>query len=90
VCSSAGTSWQAWAQLVSSADSVSIFTDYVGDALSQVCLKALDSEPPVGELLGATSAIGLRHTNCPIPISTCRYMRLRVNHCRTISRKSKD
>ena len=34
-------------QLVSSAYSVSLFTDYAGDAISQVWLKALDSEPPI-------------------------------------------
>ncbi len=51
-------------QLVSSAYSVSLFTDYAGDSISQVWLKALDSEPPVGELLGATAAIRPRH---PLP-----------------------
>jgi len=51
-------------QLVSSAYSVSLFTDYVGDSISQVWLKALDSEPPLGELFGATAAIRPRH---PLP-----------------------
>lgn len=51
-------------QLVSSAYSVSLFTDYVGDSISQVWLKALDSEPPLGELFGATAATGQRH---PLP-----------------------
>lgn len=51
-------------QLVSSAYSVSLFTDYVGDSISQVWLKALNSEPPIGELFGATAATRPRH---PLP-----------------------
>jgi xylitol oxidase len=43
---------------------VSLFTDYVGDSISQVWLKALDSEPPLGELFGATAATRPRH---PLP-----------------------
>lgn len=35
-------------ELVSSAYSVSLFTDYAGGSISQVWLKALDSEPPPG------------------------------------------
>ncbi|MGO4189355.1 D-arabinono-1,4-lactone oxidase [Pseudarthrobacter sp. TAF60_1] len=53
-----------FAPLVSSAYSVSLFTDYLGDTISQVWLKALDSEPPVGELFGATAATLPRH---PLP-----------------------
>jgi alditol oxidase len=51
-------------RLVSSAYSVSLFTDYAGDCIRQVWLKALDSEPPVGELFGATAASHPRH---PLP-----------------------
>ncbi|MFC9769793.1 MULTISPECIES: D-arabinono-1,4-lactone oxidase [unclassified Pseudarthrobacter] len=50
--------------LVSAAYSVSLFTTYAGDAVSQVWLKALDSEPPLAELFGATSATRPRH---PLP-----------------------
>ena len=51
-------------QLVSSAYSVSLFTDYAGDAISQVWLKALDSEPPIQDRFGATPATRPRH---PLP-----------------------
>ena len=50
--------------LVSSAYSVSLFTDYAGDAISQVWLKALDSDPVLTELFGATPAHEARH---PLP-----------------------
>lgn len=50
--------------LVSSAYSVSLFTDYAGDAISQVWLKALDSDPALTELFGATPALEARH---PLP-----------------------
>lgn len=50
--------------LVSSAYSVSLFTDYSGDAISQVWLKALDSDPALTELFGATPAVEARH---PLP-----------------------
>ncbi|MDQ0000795.1 D-arabinono-1,4-lactone oxidase [Pseudarthrobacter sulfonivorans] len=50
--------------LVSSAYSVSLFTDYAGDAISQVWLKALDSQPVQTELFGATPATQPRH---PLP-----------------------
>ncbi|HEU4668653.1 MAG TPA: D-arabinono-1,4-lactone oxidase [Arthrobacter sp.] len=50
--------------IVSSAYSVSLFTDYAGGSISQVWLKALDSEPPLGELFGATAAHDARH---PLP-----------------------
>jgi xylitol oxidase len=43
---------------------LALFTDYVGDCISQVWLKALDSEPPLGELFGATAAVRPRH---PLP-----------------------
>jgi xylitol oxidase len=50
--------------LVSSAYSVSLFTNYAGDAISQVWLKALDEEPPLAGLFGATAAARPRH---PLP-----------------------
>lgn len=50
--------------LVSSAYSVSLFTDYAGDAISQVWLKALDSQPVQTKLFGATPATQPRH---PLP-----------------------
>ena len=51
-------------EIVSSAYSVSLFTDYTGGSISQVWLKALDSEPPLDELFGATAARNSRH---PLP-----------------------
>ncbi|WP_457973567.1 D-arabinono-1,4-lactone oxidase [Arthrobacter sp. D1-17] len=51
-------------QLVSSAYSVSLFTDFAGDSISQVWLKALDSEPAVNDVFGATPAMRPRH---PLP-----------------------
>ncbi|MEE2523770.1 D-arabinono-1,4-lactone oxidase [Pseudarthrobacter sp. J75] len=50
--------------LVSSAYSVSLFTDYAGDSINQVWLKALDSEPAISNLFGATAATRSRH---PLP-----------------------
>ena len=50
--------------LASSAYSVSLFTDYAGDSINQVWLKALDSEPALPELFGATAAGHARH---PLP-----------------------
>lgn len=50
--------------LVSSAYSVSLFTDYSGEAISQVWLKALDSDPVLTDLFGATPAVEARH---PLP-----------------------
>ncbi|MCU1436452.1 MAG: FAD-binding protein [Pseudarthrobacter sp.] len=50
--------------LVSSAYSVSLFTDYAGDVISQVWLKALDSQPVLTELFGATPATQPKH---PLP-----------------------
>jgi xylitol oxidase len=50
--------------LVSSAYSVSLFTNYDGDAIDQVWLKALDSEPALTDLFGATPAAEARH---PLP-----------------------
>jgi xylitol oxidase len=51
-------------ELASSAYSVSLFTDYAGDSISQVWLKALDCEPPLDDLFGATAAVSPRH---PLP-----------------------
>jgi alditol oxidase len=51
-------------ELMSSAYSVSLFTNYAGDTISQVWLKALGSEPPLTELFGATAAGRPRH---PLP-----------------------
>lgn len=50
--------------IVSSAYSVSLFTDYAGDSINQVWLKALDSEQPLPSLFGATAALRPRH---PLP-----------------------
>lgn len=50
--------------VMSSAYSVSLFTDYAGDAVGQVWIKALDGEPPLPELFGATAATRPRH---PLP-----------------------
>ncbi|WP_461173209.1 FAD-binding protein [Arthrobacter sp. Z1-9] len=54
----------AFPELMSSAYSVSLFTNYAGDTISQVWLKALGSEPPLTELFGATAALRPRH---PLP-----------------------
>lgn len=51
-------------QLVSSAYSVSLFTNYTGDGISQVWLKALDSEPALTELFDASAAQSPLH---PLP-----------------------
>ena len=50
--------------IVSSAYSVSLFTDYAGDTISQVWLKALAEEEPLANLFGATAALRPRH---PLP-----------------------
>jgi xylitol oxidase len=50
--------------IVSSAYSVSLFTDYAGDRINQVWLKALDGEQPPANLFGATAALRPRH---PLP-----------------------
>lgn len=50
--------------LVSSAYSVSLFTDYAGNSISQVWLKALDAEPALNGLFGAVAATRSRH---PLP-----------------------
>ena len=50
--------------LVSSAYSVSLFTDYAGEDINQVWLKALDSDPALTDLFGATPAVEARH---PLP-----------------------
>ncbi|MFJ4028818.1 D-arabinono-1,4-lactone oxidase [Paenarthrobacter sp. NPDC089989] len=51
-------------QIASSAYSVSFFTDYTGDAIPQVWLKALDSEPALPDLFGGTAASTALH---PLP-----------------------
>jgi xylitol oxidase len=50
--------------IMSSAYSVSLFTDYAGETISQAWLKAVDSEPPLADLFGATAAKLPRH---PLP-----------------------
>ncbi|MDQ0730142.1 D-arabinono-1,4-lactone oxidase [Arthrobacter sp. B1I2] len=50
--------------IVSSAYSVSLFTDYAGESINQVWLKALDEEQPLPNLFGATAALRPRH---PLP-----------------------
>ncbi|WP_457947393.1 D-arabinono-1,4-lactone oxidase [Pseudarthrobacter sp. alpha12b] len=50
--------------IVSSAYSVSLFTDYAGDMINQVWLKALEDEQPLPSLFGATAALNPRH---PLP-----------------------
>ncbi|MFW0773407.1 D-arabinono-1,4-lactone oxidase [Paenarthrobacter nitroguajacolicus] len=50
--------------IASSAYSVSFFTDYTGDAIPQVWLKALDTEAPLPDLFGATAATAAMH---PLP-----------------------
>jgi xylitol oxidase len=54
----------AFPDIMSSAYSVSLFTDYAGETISQVWLKALASEPPLPDLFGATAAKRPRH---PLP-----------------------
>ncbi|MFF1254869.1 FAD-binding protein [Pseudarthrobacter sp. NPDC058329] len=51
-------------ELMASAYSVSLFTDYAGETISQVWLKALDSEPALTDLFDATAAHHPRH---PLP-----------------------
>lgn len=50
--------------IASSAYSVSFFTDYTGDTIPQVWLKALDAEAPLPDLFGATAATAAMH---PLP-----------------------
>ena len=50
--------------IASSAYSVSFFTDYTGDTIPQVWLKALDTEAPLPDLFGATAAAAAMH---PLP-----------------------
>ncbi|UZX01283.1 FAD-binding protein [Arthrobacter sp. CDRTa11] len=57
--------------LVSSAYSVSLFTDYAGDVIDQVWLKALDSEPALAGLFGATAATEARHPLPGMSAETC-------------------
>ena len=61
-------SWDAalanFETIASSAYSVSFFTNYTGDTIAQVWLKALDTEAPLAELFGATPATAALH---PLP-----------------------
>jgi xylitol oxidase len=61
-------SWEAalvnFQAIASSAYSVSFFTDYSGDTIPQVWLKALDTEAPLPDLFGATPATAALH---PLP-----------------------
>lgn len=50
--------------IASSAYSVSFFTDYTGDTIPQVWLKALNTEAPLPDLFGATPATAAMH---PLP-----------------------
>ncbi|UKA50017.1 FAD-binding protein [Arthrobacter sp. FW305-123] len=50
--------------IASSAYSVSFFTDYTGDTIPQVWLKALDTEAALPDLFGATPATAAMH---PLP-----------------------
>jgi xylitol oxidase len=50
--------------IASSAYSVSFFTDYTGETIPQVWLKALDTEAPLPDLFGATAATAAMH---PLP-----------------------
>lgn len=50
--------------IVSGAYSVSLFTDYAGDSVSQVWIKVLDGDPHCADLFGATAATRARH---PLP-----------------------
>ncbi|NHW48769.1 FAD-binding protein [Paenarthrobacter sp. MSM-2-10-13] len=50
--------------IASSAYSVSFFTDYTGDTIPQVWLKALDTEAPLPDLFGATPTTAAMH---PLP-----------------------
>lgn len=50
--------------IASSAYSVSFFTNYTGDTIPQVWLKALDTEAPLPDLFGATPATAAMH---PLP-----------------------
>ena len=50
--------------IASSAYSVSFFTDYTGNTIPQVWLKALDNEAPLPDLFGATPATAALH---PLP-----------------------
>ncbi len=63
-----GLSWESaltnFQGIASSAYSVSFFTDYTGDTIPQVWLKALDTEAPLTDLFGATAATTAMH---PLP-----------------------
>ncbi|WP_347109090.1 D-arabinono-1,4-lactone oxidase [Paenarthrobacter sp. S56] len=51
-------------EIASSAYSVSFFTNYTGETIPQVWLKALDPEAPLPDLFGATAATAALH---PLP-----------------------
>lgn len=51
-------------RIASAAYSVSFFTNYTGDAIPQVWFKALDSEPALPDLFGATAPTAALH---PLP-----------------------
>ncbi|MEV7606872.1 D-arabinono-1,4-lactone oxidase [Paenarthrobacter sp. NPDC089322] len=63
-----GLPWEralaSFQEIASSAYSVSFFTDYTGDAIPQVWLKALDSEAALPDLFGTTAASIAMH---PLP-----------------------
>jgi len=63
-----GLSWERALEnfqgIASSAYSVSFFTNYTGDTIPQVWLKALDTEAPLPDLFGATPATSAMH---PLP-----------------------
>lgn len=53
-----------FANIASAAYSVSFFTNYTGESIPQVWLKALDTEAPLPDLFGATAARAAMH---PLP-----------------------
>lgn len=53
-----------FANIASAAYSVSFFTNYTGESIPQVWLKALDTEAPLPDLFGATAAMVAMH---PLP-----------------------
>ncbi|XAS72327.1 D-arabinono-1,4-lactone oxidase [Micrococcaceae bacterium Sec5.1] len=53
-----------FANIASAAYSVSFFTNYTGESIPQVWLKALDTEAPLPDLFGATAATTAMH---PLP-----------------------
>ncbi|MGO4248607.1 D-arabinono-1,4-lactone oxidase [Paenarthrobacter sp. RAF54_2] len=53
-----------FANIASAAYSVSFFTNYTGESIPQIWLKALDTEAPLPDLFGATAATAAMH---PLP-----------------------